>query len=1082
MVGIPPPTSSSTTSRVGGGVSQLLRSPPPSSSHRQQVQQQQQQQQRATIITSNATNVSHRHKRTEDESDDMMSSNIDLPLPLESKSVVICGNAHGHTVAASTMSTTSRYNSTKMHQMNECDNIIDNENKYNYAADEEKKEEEEETINGNATATSIHTFTTNIIRNNNYCIDDNDNKRFNDEYGESFQKRTTTSNNVKVCIRLRPMLPSDSSIDTNNNNNAANIGIRNGQIVKKMTAMKRHTSGLITPSSFNTASKLSTTTTTTASSGRRSSVLGENSSIDAQQHSSSAAAATTAMQPAWIAHPNDPHRITQSIHSASTNTNSNNTSSIPTNNTANNNHINNSNNGNNNNNPTIVEYTFDRVYSPHESTLTLYNEHICSIVSNVVKGYHGSVFAYGQTNSGKTFTMTGGGGGGGGGSSSNSGDGSSVGGEQEKREEEMGVIRLAVRDIFYQIQHSQRIHATGASSSSSSSLSSPSREYLVRVSYLEIYNEQLYDLLAPSSSQPALSSSSSMLQQHHHIPSSTAASAIRIFESRTEGVIVRGLREEIVTCPEDVFALLDAGDAKRRVGSTALNKTSSRSHSVFRLVLESRAASSSSGLSTSSSSVANSTSGVEGPVRISSLSLVDLAGSESVKATGSTGLRQKEGQYINKSLLTLGHVVHKLSEVSSRAVGGDGSNSTTNNNITNEHIPYRDSKLTRLLQPSLGGNAQVCIICNVSPALKNVEESHNTLKFAMRAKRIVQHARITEVDKNTLLRSYREEIEELKRQLREARRTAVAPDELREQHLQLHKTPTNKVRHSSFNDEQNEEDGDDDDDDDANVLVSAIANLESLILKAGAKCSSRKANSSTTKSISSSIATTTVGETIDELSTSVTSRALDAVLLKAETSDITVEGVTSDMMSSPGVLSVDSTMNKSCVTTPSAITQPNEDGYEEDPSLLVELHRIQAMLDTVMKKKRRGTYYYGGAKSTPGGGEESINTEYRTPRRDAEIERLRMQLQEQEVTSTMRKADSSFLQSQLNEKEGILQEVAVLLEALEKRQLELENENKQLKNDLADAVHLIEEADAARQLLEKRLSERDGQVAEVKRT
>ncbi|KAL7434033.1 hypothetical protein ACHAXH_004023 [Discostella pseudostelligera] len=819
------------------------------------------------------------------------------------------------------------------------------------------------------------------------------------------------------------MLPSDSIDTITTTTTTINAsGIRNGQ---KMTAMKRHTSGLITPSS------------------RRSSALGESSSKVAQQHSAAAA-----MQPAWIAHPNDPHRITQSIPLTSTATNNSSTASIPTNPSI---PTNNSNGNNNNtvNNATLPEYTFDRVYNPHESTVTLYNEHIRNIVTNVVKGYHGSVFAYGQTNSGKTFTMTGGG--------SNSGGGNGVGGEQEIREEEMGVIRLAVRDIFHQIQHSQRNHAATASSSS--------REYLVRVSYLEIYNEQLYDLLAPPS-QPA----SSMLQ-HHHMPPSTA-SAIRIFESRTEGVIVRGLREEIVTCPEDVFALLDAGDAKRRVGSTALNKTSSRSHSVFRLVLESRAAS-----STSSSSVANSTSGVEGPVRISSLSLVDLAGSESVKATGSTGLRQKEGQYINKSLLTLGHVVHKLSEVSSRAVGGDGSNSTTNNhNITNEHIPYRDSKLTRLLQPSLGGNAQVCVVCCVSPSPKHVEESHNTLKFAMRARRIVQHARITEVvDKNTLLRSYREEIEELKRQLREARRTAVAFDELREQHRQLHTTPTNKVRYSSFN-----EDGDDDDDD-VHVLVSAIANLESLILKAGAKCSSRKSNNSTTKSISSSIATTTVGETIDELSTSVTIRALDAVLLKAESSDITVDGVTSDMMSSPGVMSVDSSLNKSCVTTPSAITQPNEDGYDEDPSLLVELHRIQAMLDTVMKKKRKGTY--GGAKSTPGGGggggDDNINAQYRTPKRDAEIERLRMQLQEQEVTSTMRKADSSFLQSQLNEKEGILQEVAVLLEALEKRQLELENENKQLKNDLADAVHLIEEAEAARLMLEKPLSERDVQLANV---
>ena len=147
-------------------------------------------------------------------------------------------------------------------------------------------------------------------------------------------------------------------------------------------------------------------------------------------------------------------------------------------------------------------------------------------------------------------------------------------------------------------------------------------------------------------------------------------------------MVVRGLREEIVTCPEDVFDLLDSGDVKRKDGSTGMNKTSSRSHSVFRLVLESRESrgassksssnvgsaipSSNSSINSDTDSVATGRSSitqslgtaVKGPVRISSLSLVDLAGSESLKATGSTGVRAKEGQFINKSLLTLGHVVH----------------------------------------------------------------------------------------------------------------------------------------------------------------------------------------------------------------------------------------------------------------------------------------------------------------------------------------------------------------------------------------------------------------------------------------
>ena len=237
---------------------------------------------------------------------------------------------------------------------------------------------------------------------------------------------------------------------------------------------------------------------------------------------------------------------------------------------------------------------------------------------------------------------------------------------------------------------------------------------------------------------------------------------------------MRDLREEIVTRPEEVHALLDGGDARRRAESTGMNRTSSRSHSVFRLVLESRASraggahpapsSGSSSVDDDADSVATGRSSLgiqsqsqsqslgaacRGPVRISSLSLVDLAGSESVKATNATGVRQKEGQYINKSLLTLGHVVHKLSDMGARE-SRDGAKPSKG-----EHIPYRDSKLTRLLQPSLGGNAQVCIVCNISPAPANLEESHNTLKFAARAKRIRQPARITEVSyKKTLIKSY----------------------------------------------------------------------------------------------------------------------------------------------------------------------------------------------------------------------------------------------------------------------------------------------------------------------------------------
>ena len=595
---------------------------------------------------------------------------------------------------------------------------------------------------------------------------------------------------------------------------------------------------------------------------------------------------------------------------------------------------------------------------------------------------------------------------------------------------EAGVVRLAVQDIFHRIR-SQSTNAVAANTTPTNDNIKGTREYLVRVSYLEIYNEQIYDLLAQPSPSPSKFKSS---LQHHHLPPSTS---VRIFESRTEGVVVRGLREEIVTCPEDVFALLDAGDARRRVGSTGMNRTSSRSHSVFRLVLESRSSSSKGGgggpgaggggggipslapssnssVNSDSDSVATGRSGgtqhshggasVRGPVRISSLSLVDLAGSESVKNTGSTGVRQKEGQYINKSLLTLGHVVHKLSEMSSREKGGGGGSLSSSLSMMapNEHIPYRDSKLTRLLQPSLGGNAQVCIICNISPALSNLEESHNTLKFAMRAKKIKQHARITEVtDEKTLLRSYREEIEELKRQLREAMRTSADAQHSQQHHRRqgrADQTTSVAVDYSSSSDEE--------DHDDTHVLVSAISNLESLILKAGAK-SSRKA---TTVRSNSSIATTS-DEGNDE--SSLPSRALDAALMRVES---VVAPYAKPESSSPAVASDSYAASKSVMTP--ATAQRVEDDDEDDHHLLEELHRIQDMLGVVMKKKRKGGG--GGVKLTPGGGngKNVNNPETRTPEWDAEVERLRMQLQEQEVATTMRKADSSFLQGQLNLKDG----------------------------------------------------------------
>eukprot|EP00978_Attheya_sp_CCMP212_P012803 scaffold31989_cov54-Attheya_sp.AAC.6 len=550
-------------------------------------------------------------------------------------------------------------------------------------------------------------------------------------------------------------------------------------------------------------------------------------------------------------------------------------------------------------------YAFDQVFGPKSTTRSLYKESISDVVTSAMEGYHASVFAYGQTSTGKTYTMSG-------------------------TRQDPGVVPLAVRDCFRYIRHN----------------ASKDREFLFRVSYMEIYNEQIFDLLT----SPSGGSQKSLNASGNNLGAPLAPTTIRIFESKNEGVIVRGLREEVVTSPEQVFSLIAAGEARRRTGSTGMNKQSSRSHSIFRFLIESRArhkAKSNNGDDDEDmlNSDDDEASNMGGPVRVSSLSLVDLAGSECAKMTGATGARQKEGKYINKSLMTLGHVIWKLSELAGKSNQPDAAERT--------HIPYRDSKLTRLLQPSLSGNAQICIICNISPHVQHLDESHNTLKFATRAKRIKQFAKITEVvDDKTLLQNYREEIEALKRQLRDS------------QEVQQ-KVGTAPMSPKSADKEIDEE---------TKVLVMAIQNLEKLIL--------RKNNGA---------------EGLPRRDSMV---SMDGDLLSP---DDDLESLTGDAMSS---------MNGGI------------NGELGDSELVSELHRIQGLLGAVLKRKGVG-------------------------RPTEEVEELKHQLHEQEVATSLRQADSSFLQSQLAEKDNLLKEVSKILDAVEKRQVELETENSKMRDRLA---------------------------------
>ncbi|KAL8089861.1 hypothetical protein AgCh_039355 [Apium graveolens] len=318
------------------------------------------------------------------------------------------------------------------------------------------------------------------------------------------------------------------------------------------------------------------------------------------------------------------------------------------------------------------KFDFDRIFGEDTKTVEVYESRTKDIVAAAVRGFNGTVFAYGQTNSGKTHTMRG-----------------SVA--------EPGVIPLAVHHVFNIIQEVM------------------DREFLLRMSYMEIYNEEINDLLVP---------------EHRKL---------QIHESNERGIFVAGLREEIVASAEQVLELLAFGESHRHIGETNMNVYSSRSHTIFRMIIESKDDSQ------------DDDTGTCDAVRVSVLNLVDLAGSERAAKTGAEGVRLKEGSHINKSLMTLGTVIKKLSE------GAESQGS---------HVPYRDSKLTRILQPALGGNANTAIICNITLAQIHADETKSSLQFASRALRVTNCVIVNEILTDAaLLKRQKREIEELRAKL-----------------------------------------------------------------------------------------------------------------------------------------------------------------------------------------------------------------------------------------------------------------------------------------------------------------------------
>ncbi|XP_070964601.1 kinesin-like protein KIF3B [Oncorhynchus clarkii lewisi] len=313
-------------------------------------------------------------------------------------------------------------------------------------------------------------------------------------------------------------------------------------------------------------------------------------------------------------------------------------------------------------------FTFDSVYDWNSKQVDLYDETFRPLVDSVLLGFNGTIFAYGQTGTGKTYTMEG------------------VRNDPERR----GVIPNSFEHVFTHISRSQN------------------QQYLVRASYLEIYQEEIRDLLSKDQSR-----------------------RLELKERPDTGVYVKDLSSFVTKSVREIEHVMNVGNQNRSVGSTNMNEHSSRSHAIFVITIEC------------------SELGVDGEnhIRVGKLNLVDLAGSERQTKTGAQGERLKEATKINLSLSALGNVISAL--VDGRST----------------HIPYRDSKLTRLLQDSLGGNAHTVMVANIGPASYNVEETLTTLRYSNRAKNIKNKPRVNEDPKDALLREFQEEIARLKEQL-----------------------------------------------------------------------------------------------------------------------------------------------------------------------------------------------------------------------------------------------------------------------------------------------------------------------------
>eukprot|EP00347_Sterkiella_histriomuscorum_P012986 403366452 len=312
----------------------------------------------------------------------------------------------------------------------------------------------------------------------------------------------------------------------------------------------------------------------------------------------------------------------------------------------------------------ILTLLVDNVFNEHMSNKEIFDQDSKQTILSALEGYNVTIFAYGQTCSGKTFTMRG-------------------------YDENSGIIPQTLAEIFQSIDEIK---------DKSQNATQPQTQFSVKVSYLEIYNEVVNDLLDPQKKN------------------------LDIRECRSRGIYIDQLSQFEVNSFEDCINYLHKGDELKFIAETKQNELSSRSHTILKIEITQNLQDEKSGKT---------------KIKTSEINLVDLAGSEGVSKTKSQGLRQREGANINKSLLALSNVIYKLSQKSQQQ------------SQKNVYINYRDSKLTRILQQALSGNSQTSIICTISQLFSNYSESKETLNFGAKAKNIKTSVNINEIVKET---------------------------------------------------------------------------------------------------------------------------------------------------------------------------------------------------------------------------------------------------------------------------------------------------------------------------------------------